>query len=163
MKWKTWLSIVLSLSFCFLVTDGYADKGSEYFVTPLIASQHYTAGYVVVTNDADFLYVTYFIDIAYVRLFETNLHVATSPEGIPQKNGNPIPGQFDYTTMHDRWVQLYTYEIPMDPDWTPGTDLYIAAHATITGSCGQFATAWGDGFEFPGKNWALGFVYTVPE
>jgi hypothetical protein len=61
---------------------------------------------------------------------ETHLHVATSLEGIPQKNGNPPPGQFEFKMEHDPWVDDYTYMILLG-DWTVGEALYIAAHAVV--------------------------------
>ena len=41
-----------------------------------------------------------------------------------------------------------------------GSELYIAAHAVVTSSQGT-ETAWGDGLDFPGNNWATYFNYTV--
>lgn len=138
-----------------------ADAGSDLFTTDLVASQHYDVGEVLVWNDAKFLYVKYDLGYVYIRLFATHLHVAESPDGIPQKNGNPVPGQFDHQVLHDRWVHTYTYKIPLETGWRPGTTLCIASHAVITGECGIFATAWGDGPGFPGKNWATYFTYTL--
>ena len=85
-------------------------------------------GDVNVWNDGDYLYVQYVVDAPGWCLTETHLHVAMSMEAIPQKNGNPPPGQFDYKTEH-ACVTEYTYEIPLE--WTPCTDLYIAAHADV--------------------------------
>ena len=31
-----------------------------------------------------------------LTMIESHLHIATSIDGIPQNNGNPPPGQFDY-------------------------------------------------------------------
>ena len=142
-------------------SDVLAFPASNPVVTDLIASQHYDVGDVTIWNDADFLYVNYKLSIIWLRLFETHLHVATSLEGIPQSNGNPVPGQFDHKTTHGRWVQNFTYKIPLERSWGSGKELYIATHATITGVCNLFATGWGDGIEFPGKKWSTYIIYTV--
>ena len=94
----------------------------------LYAGQHYRVGELHVSKDNDYLYVEYDLDVA---MSESHLHVATSLEGIPQANGNPIPGQFDHKNDHDPQVTEYTYMIPWDQSWN-GVDLfYIAAHAVV--------------------------------
>lgn len=63
----------------------------------------------------------------------THLHVATSPDGIPHKNGNPIPGKFEYSSAYalDLCVQAPDpYVIPLGA-WGPNTMLTIAAHAVV--------------------------------
>ena len=107
----------------------------EPFTTPLIAGQTIDVGDVLVWNDGDYLYVKYVVDAEYWCLTETHLHVATSLEDIPQKNGNPPPGKFDYKSEHD-CVADYTYTIPLD--WDPDTELFIAAHAVVCQLAGYF-------------------------
>ena len=84
-------------------------------------------GNVDVWNDGDYLYVQYVTSGGWC-LTETHLHVATSMEAIPQRNGNPVPGQFDYKAEHDCITQ-YPYTIPLN--WDPCTNVYIAAHAVV--------------------------------
>lgn len=93
----------------------------------LIAGQHIDVGDVNVWNDGTNLYVQYVLDDPWV-MTESHLHVATSLAGIPQKKGNPPPGQFDYSDPHGP-VTDYTYTINLT--WTAGTPLYIAAHAEV--------------------------------
>jgi Ca-activated chloride channel family protein len=131
------------------------------FVTDLIAGggnskSAIDVGDVIIWNDEDFLYITYeTTDDWYIT--ETHLHVAASLEDIPQtKKGNPIPGHFDYKDYHHPSVQTYMYAIPWT--WEPGTTLYIAAHAVV--SFGE--TAWGDGVDFDGNNWATYIMYEDP-
>ena len=135
-------------------------------------------GEVRVWNDCDYLYVKYVT--CYWCFTETHLHVADEPSDIPQTEakgkgkgnvgGNPIPGKFDYKTEHDVCAHVYKYTIPLG-DWTTGDELVIAAHAEV---CREIncecvcETAWGDGtvclgngFDFPGRNWATYFTYTV--
>ena len=69
------------------------------------------AGDVLVWNDSSSLYVKYVADPNWC-ITATQLQVATSSGGIPQKNGNPIPGQFQNKTLHD-CVSEYTYTISL--------------------------------------------------
>ena len=55
----------------------------------------------------------------------------------------------------------------MEEDWEVDVELYIAAHTAVKGryGCGE-ETAWSGCFfdnypGFPGKNWAIYFIYTV--
>jgi hypothetical protein len=139
-------------------TDLIADGGSEESAMDI--------GDVLVWNDADNLYVKYLVTDDDWCLIETHLQVAASLDGIPQRNGNPPPGKFDYSMEHD-CVMEYIYTIPLD--WDTGTGILIAAHAEIqteeVGPDGVITyvdeTAWGAGEDFPGKNWAMYFVYVV--
>ena len=116
----------------------------------------------------DYLKVKYDLTDGWL-LAETHLHVADSWEEIPQKNGNPIPGKFDYKMEHDG-VSEFTYSIPL-ADLGDVDCVFIAAHAVVYNSCGcdcyMEETAWADGdchvegFDFPGRNWATGFKYCL--
>ncbi len=122
------------------------------------------------------LYVQYVIAEGWC-LTETHLHVASSPDDIPQteakgkgKNlgGNPIPGKFTYKYEYDPCVTEVIYG-PLD------TGLFIAAHAVvcIDDMCvPECETAWAGmsscgsnvatGIDFPGKNWATYITYPYP-
>ena len=123
----------------------------------------FPVGVVEVTNDDEYLYVTYTITESGWLLNETHLHIANeSEEGIPQtKKGNPKVGQFDYSEEHEPCVE-YTYVIPLDG---LSEEVYIAAHAavdeTVDGTT-TYESAWGEGDNFEGKNWAMYFTYTIP-
>ena len=135
------------------------------FVTDLIAGggnpkSAIDVGDVLVWNDGDTLYVKYVITEDGWCLTETHLHVATNSDDIPQKKGNPTPGHFDYNDEHDCVTEVL-YEIPLHEDWKLcEADLFIAAHAVVQNSVEiQEKTAWGEGPEFPGRNWATYFNY----
>ncbi|MFO7675086.1 MAG: hypothetical protein R6X12_02040 [bacterium] len=132
----------------------------------LYAGQHINAGNVTVWNDATNLYVQFNSSGDWV-ITETHVAVATSLAGIPQKNGNPVPGLFPYKEVHDPAVTTYTYTIPLG-DWEPGQELYIAAHASMAlldeyGEVIQTETGWGYGPDFPGRNWATYLMYEVQD
>jgi hypothetical protein len=65
-------------------------------VYQLYAGQDIDVGEIQVWNDDQNLYVKYVVDATDWCLTETHLAVAYSLDDIPQKNGNPIPGQFPY-------------------------------------------------------------------
>jgi hypothetical protein len=95
--------------------------------TDLIAGQHTDVGDVLVWNDINYLYVKYVTTDDWY-LTEVHLHIATSMEDIPQMNGNPIPGHFEYVE-EGLWTQEYLFEVPLA--WNPCTDVEIAAHAVV--------------------------------
>lgn len=127
--------------------------------TTLLAGQTIPAGSVTVSNDGQDLLVTYHTDGDWL-ITETHLHVATRPEDLPQtRKGNAIPGRFDYKGAYDDGVTEATHSITL-ANWPAGTQLYIAAHCVVVSTAGS-ETAWGNGFDFPGNNWAMYFAYTV--
>ena len=97
--------------------------------TDLLAGKTLDVGDVKVCNDGTNLYVT-FTTTGIYKMRETHLDVETALTAVPQKNGNPIPGKFAYTTTHVPPVSTFTYTIPLGT-WATGTSLYIAAHASL--------------------------------
>jgi len=145
------------------------------YVTDLIAgggnaNSAIDVGDLTVWNDLDYLYIMYETTGDWY-MTETHLHV--TPDGdddIPQtKKNNPIPGKFDYKGVHDPAIQEFTYTIPWT--WEPLTTLSIAAHASVQMVTGyddnddpiyQMETAWADGDDFEGNNWATYIEYVDP-
>ncbi len=126
MKKLVYLLIAASLILALVPVTASAHIEEEPFSTDLIAGQRTDVGDVNVWNDGDYLYVQF---VSEVCMVETHLHVATLLEDIPQKNGNPPPGKFDYSAYHG-CSRDYTYTIPLG-EWGYGTPLYIAAHAAL--------------------------------
>lgn len=105
------------------------------YTTPLIAGggnpkSAMTAGYVRVWNDTTNLYVKY-VTYPGWEMNMTHLSVKTNMGSIPAKNGNPIPGQFEFSKDLAGGT-TYTYCIPLT--WPKGTALAIAAHAEVNGT-----------------------------
>lgn len=130
----------------------------------LYAGQTIDAGTVTIWNDSTDLYVKFSTTGGWV-MNETHVHVAATVDGIPQRNGNPIPGQFAYKTVHDPAVTEYTYKIALD-EFVGGQSIVVAAHASLSlldedGNVIQQETGWGDGPPFPGRNWATYIEFTV--
>jgi hypothetical protein len=86
-------------------------------------------GQVVVSNDASNLYVEYIASAGWA-FTEVHLAVATSLSGIPQSNGNPPPGKFEYSAVFSVPATDKLFTIPLT--WGAGTPLYVAAHAVVT-------------------------------
>jgi len=129
-----------------------------HFSVTLYAGQDIDVGRLYVWNDEDILYVNYDVNEEWC-LQETHVHIASTTDTIPQKNGNPRPGKFDYKSEHD-CIFSDSFEIEIPIDWNKG--VYIAAHAELCqlngGGC---ESAWADGIDFEGKNWATYFMYFV--
>jgi len=153
------------------IPQDYIDVG---YSTELIAgggnvNSEIDVGEVFIWQDEDNLYVKYVTEDGWY-MTETHVHVAGDASDIPQtKNGNPQVGKFDYSMDHDPAVDEYMYTIPLDENW--GDTFYVAAHAVVQKVIGydddgfpiyQVETAWGDGNDFPGNNWATYIEYVDP-
>ncbi len=96
--------------------------------TDLIAGQYTDVGDLNVYEEDGFLYVEYKTDSGWL-MSETHLHVATNLDDIPQANGNPIPGQFEFKREYSPKTDFDVYKISLS-NFDSGT-LYIAAHAVV--------------------------------
>lgn len=97
------------------------------------------------------------------RIIEAHVDVAATLADIPQKNGNPQVGLFDEKVYFESPGVTDTDWICVNYAWTEGTPLVIAAHVRLEkpGDLGpEFMTGWGEGKNFPGKNWATYIEYT---
>lgn len=129
----------------------------------LIAGQFYNSGSVSVTNDADYIYVTYTTANGYL-LTQTHLYVGNC-NAIPVNNpGNPMPGQFPYASTHN-YANTYTYQVPISAIPAGGCGC-IAAHAVVkklnaSGQVIETQTGWGNGvrINLSGGNWGMRFDY----
>ncbi|GEM_PF-3352109 len=130
---KKWIPVVLvaALLLAALPLGAFAHSEGNPHVVTLLAGQDIDAGTVSVWNDGDNLFVKFETSAGWV-MTETHLAVATDPNDIPQKNGNPIPGRFTYKHEDLGGVTEDPYTIPLSeigagPDGT----VYIAAHAAL--------------------------------
>jgi len=131
-------------------------------VVTLFAGQTINAGNVTVSNDANFIYVTYNTTNGYV-LTQTHLFVGECALIPVNRPGNPIPGQFPYASAHSN-LTSYTYQIPIMAI-PVGTCGCIAAHAVVKkyNAAGQVIdqqTGWGNGTVInPNGQWGMKFDY----
>jgi hypothetical protein len=132
-------------------------------VVTLLAGQTMDAGTITVTNDNDFIYVTYTTTNGWV-LSQTHLYVGDCAL-IPVNNpGNPLPGQFPYTATHNN-LTSYTYQIPISSIALESCGC-IAAHAVVkkynaSNQLIDTQTGWGNGvrINLSGGNWGMKFDY----
>ncbi len=139
-----------------VATYGSGSKSVKLWTGPKRVSGEDDVGTLYVWNVGSTLYVRYELNSPECTILETHVAVASSIGGIPQKNGNPIPGQFPYQPRADG-----VYEIDLTP-WAPGTRIYIAAHAKYVCCGGVEESAWAGATQFPGKNWAFCLYYDIP-
>lgn len=95
-------------------------------VIDLIAGQYTKVGTVTVKAESGYLKVTYQTTSPWV-MSATHFDVKSNYTLIPQSNGNPVPGNFQYKADHNPAVNNYTKTIPL-PGYSP---IYIAAHADV--------------------------------
>lgn len=145
---------------------------AQYVVTPcgdplgviFYAGQFIDVGRVSVYNDDASLYIEINTTGTWVM---TESHVAVAPtlDGIPQTgSGNPKVGQFALSAVHNPPVSSYVYTVSVT-GYDPTQPLYIAVHAIVQriegGNVVQQETAWADGEDFPGANWATYITYDI--
>jgi hypothetical protein len=134
---------------------------------PLLAGQFIDAGVVEVANDGSSLCIQITTTNNWV-LTETHVAIARTLEEIPQTgSGNPKVGQFALSATHNPAVTQFDHCISLPVyGYVPGDQLVVAVHAIVqrlneNGVPVQQETAWADGLDFPGHNWATYFWYTV--
>lgn len=162
---KAYACILLVAAFLLLLIQ--ANAYAEKTIVPLIigggsAKSAIAVREIHILNDKEEITVKF--EILYSPkgwiLGTTHVHAACKWEDIPQKNGNPIPGKFEYSIAPDSPNEA-KYRFPFPKGCKPGSKIYIAAHAEIIvpGDKPINKTGWGFGENFPGKNWAMYMVY----
>ncbi|MFT6416463.1 MAG: hypothetical protein ACJARZ_001810, partial [Dokdonia sp.] len=127
-------------------TEGYC------ITTALIAGQNMTAGTVDVSYDGTYLTITYSTTAEWT-IGVTHLSIGScADDPIPTSgSGNPMVGQFEYNDTHPAGTHEVTYLI----DASDLDDNYcFAAHAEVHAATSD-ETAWAEGLDFPGNNWAM--------
>ncbi|MFO7891369.1 MAG: hypothetical protein R6V04_13640 [bacterium] len=124
------LTLVMTAISGLIAIPTIADSDEDFPI--LYADQDTPVGNVEVTNDAENLYVKYFITEDDWCITETHLHVTDTLSEIPTNpRGNPIPGHFMENDEHDCVTEFtYTYNLA-EYGWNANTPLYIAAHAVV--------------------------------
>jgi hypothetical protein len=164
------------LTFLAALAGAATANAVEVLEYDLIAGQHIDVGKLTITSEivGDFcniLEVEYTItdtvESAWL-ITETHLHIDS---GIPQnRKGNPMPGQFEYSTRDDDGVKTVTYSAgDLVEDIPCGETTLIAAHAKIAGDLlglpdpdiSETAWGWGD-VPSEGRNWAMYVEYDCP-
>ncbi|MCI0504970.1 MAG: hypothetical protein L0Z73_02560 [Gammaproteobacteria bacterium] len=133
----------------------------EPLIFPLMAGQHIEVGSITVTNTENSIIVMYETTEGW-GITETHLDAALDYSGLhTNRAGNPVPGNFSYSTSHPEAVYSVTHVID-DLEWSAGMEIYLATHAVVVSQQGS-ETAWAGDMDFPGNNWAVYFTYTTQE
>lgn len=123
-----------------------------------------SAGKVIAANSDDTLYV-HFAPEGDWQLMESDLHAGSSRRALPSlADGSPDLADFAYQSKYGLPVTGDVYEIPLD-EWTPGTEVVIAAHAVLVqgadeGAYDTIEVGWGGRSRF-GEGRAAVIEYTV--
>ena len=122
----------------------------------LIAGQNIDAGFIEVTADDDYVYVTYNTATGWY-LDATHLYVGDCDVIPTTTNGNPKIGHFPYKADHAPGTNAVTYTINKAD---LASSFCMGAHAVVSkvdsnGNVEQSETAWGEGFLFGGSSWAM--------
>ncbi len=130
-------TIVTALA-CLAMTAMPAAAQTDPVRVDLIAGQTTDVGDVLLWNDCGTLHVKFCLDPFIVAdpldnwyLTQVQVQVALSPGGIPQKNGNPVPGLFEINKSYDHVLCSEEFQIALPEGASAGTSLYIAAHAVV--------------------------------
>lgn len=101
---------------------------------PLYAGQTILVGEVLVKSENEQVCVKFVLNADAISagwlITETHVAVADAAEGIPQKNGNPIPGKFpEGEELDPGMTEAGWYCLEIESEWT--APLAIAAHAVV--------------------------------
>ncbi|MDX1462394.1 MAG: hypothetical protein R3359_05010 [Marinirhabdus sp.] len=136
------------------IGDEPDDPTSPGTSTDLIAGQHTDVGTVSVSTTITDGTVTYETSGDWV-LLETHLYVGTIEDLPSTGNGSPKIGHFPQDGTHDNNTTSVSYTI--DPI-AEGTCTFVFAHSVVYNTVtGVEETAWADGLEAAGNNWAMYF------
>lgn len=129
-----------------------AEEEDHCLFTNLIAGQHHIAGTVTVDIDGDNMIITYTTNEDWI-IDATHLSIGNCDEqSIPTTGGgNPKVGHFEHSSSHSDGTNKVVYVL----DLSVLDDNYcFAAHAEVSGLTGG-ETAWAEGEDFEGNNWAM--------
>jgi len=142
---------------------GEASHGRTAACVELITPQEVTVGNVCLSNTQDSLEVRFQVQDGWF-LSETHLAVSASLDGIPKVGpGVPVVGQFRYKSTHATVSTEQAYTISLDSlEVSPGSEIVIAAHASLVNDLKQEEGAWGRGERFVKEgNPGTYFMYTL--
>lgn len=130
-RMKRTLSVSAVAVVALFLLSGFGGLAGTLMTSELMAGQYTDVGSVTVTDDADYIYVTFEIDVDGWYITETHVDIQTDAIAFPlTKSGNPQVGKFAYSGEHD-YVGEVTYTIPKTSvsGWASG--FHVAAHAVV--------------------------------
>jgi hypothetical protein len=116
----------------------------------LLAQSTIPVGTVTVSNDLTNLFVTFTATGTYT-ISQVDLAFGAALTDIPQTSSqDPIVSQFPNRRSFCPATTASTFTIPLGT-LTPGTPIFIAAHANVAAPCQPSESAWGAGQLFAGS------------
>jgi len=158
-KWSTWLPAGIALMLLWFSVDGVPHEIEKKLVVKVGPNKYESVGTVTVSNDDEYLYVTYNTAGFSWVMSETHLYAGT------KKPPQAAPGQFPYKHENLGAVQEDTYQISLfELGVGPCRTVYLAAHAVVRKSWVSVELSddrfiW-DIFK-PGRYASLGQVVTI--
>ncbi|NQV13829.1 hypothetical protein HQ531_00115 [bacterium] len=110
---------------------GYTESNAQNYTIyeyTLWAGKHNDAGTVVITNDDEYIYVTYNTNET-ADLGEVHVYVWTSLDDIPTRR--PAPGHADYVV---EGINADSYTVVIPADLACGDTYYVSTHAALVGN-----------------------------
>lgn len=136
---------------------------------PIMIDKTTSVGTISVQNTKDFIYITYLAEKDWA-FKETNVHVASTIQGIPQsRDGLPSPQQFAHINRFQSEVKAYTTQIPLsDYNFQIGQQVILAINFALFNPENpevrqQLITGWGGTKNGPGPEWWNVIPYTLME
>lgn len=128
------------------------DEMTECLQVRLVAGQYHDAGYVSAVTTEDQIIITYLANPEWT-INATHLSIGDCNEQWVPTTGsdNPKVGHFEHSSEHPDGTNEVVYTFPIS-ELTE--DFCFAAHAEVSGATGG-ETAWGEGTDFDGNNWAM--------
>lgn len=148
----------------YMIGDGERPRNAQYNIW---AGQTTLAGYMNISNDANFIYVNYQFINGW-KATTTHVHVCTNIADVPVNSaGNPILGDFAYVVDHLPPTTNYTEVVPIPTGLTTGDMVIIVSHCAIILEDGEgniIQNETGFGGEEPGptgNRWWFYMWYTL--
>jgi len=129
-----------------------SEDGEHCLTTNLIAGQHHIAVTVTVDIEEDTMIITYTTNGDWT-IGATHLSIGNcDDQTIPTTGGgNPKVGHFEHSSTHSNGTNEVIYVLDIS---VLENNYCFAAHAEVSGPTGG-ETAWAEGEDFDGNNWAM--------
>lgn len=124
--------------------DPGGSAGGSDVVAVLYTSDGLDAGTIKITNDLNYIYVTY-TTVPDYTFVQTDLYVGTD-NGVPTNtSGMALPTSFPYVVTQTAGTTTYTYTIPVGVLYNIGGCGSISAHGVVVGTDGIQKHVWSAG------------------
>jgi hypothetical protein len=113
------------------------------------------------------LHVKYVLTAPDWFLTECRLAAALSLDSVPQRNGKPIPSEFEWYSGALNNVTEFEFAVPFRDGWSSNRVLYVAPYCELVPYVGgrerRAESGWGGTEPFAGRKWAMYCLYRIGE